>query len=143
MLYLFIAVLVRPTLSMAPTNITVKQNQIAHFRCDFAASTQEYLTIIEWVKDDFIIANTSSKYLVTIETEALQTNVIISELRILNVMKSDEGIYTCYCHYNKTILDRFLIKSNMSTTVQGQATLEVMDQGMSFNRTLCICMYNF
>ena len=120
---MFLAVFVRPTLIMGPTSVAVKQNKITHFECRFNASVQKHLSIVEWLKDGTnIIA--SSKYLITI---GIEPELLFTELSITNVSRNDEGIYSCKCYYNTTVLDRFHI--NTSVVVQGLATLELKDQG--------------
>ena len=113
---------------MGPANVTVEQNAIAHFECHFNASTQDYLTIVEWLKDGINITNTSSnKYLITIRIEPEQKNVILAKLSITNISRSDEGSYSCICRYNTTILNRFHIYTPV--IVEGLATLHLKSQG--------------
>ena len=113
---------------MGPTNVTVDQNTIAHFECHFNALTQDFLTIVEWLKDDGDITNTSSsKYLITRRVESEQTNVIFAELNIFNVSRSDQGSYSCKCYYNSTVLNRYHIYTPV--IAEGLATLQLKGQG--------------
>lgn len=121
---------------MGPTSIVVEQNTVAHFECHFNASTQDYLTIVEWLKDGDDITNTSSgKYLVTIRVEPEQTKyVIFTELNITDVSRSDQGSYSCKCYYDTAELNRLHI--NTSVIAEGLATLQLKGQ-----EGLGMCMY--
>ena len=124
----YLAVFVRPTLIMEPLNVTIEQNTIAHFECYFNASMQEYLAIVEWLKNDSDIINISSgKYVITTRIEPEQTNVIFTELNITNISSSDEGFYHCKCYYNTTILNRFHIDTPV--IAEGIAALKLKVQG--------------
>lgn len=129
LLHLYVAVLVRPTLIFTPRNITVEENGVAHFECNFITSMQEHLVIIEWLKDGLDISSTSSKHLVVEGRDPQDKTLIFSMLKITGVSKDDEGIYSCSCYYNTTTLDSLYIDMP-PIPAQGLATLElIMSQG--------------
>lgn len=103
-----------PSLITPPGNLTIKKHANAKFQCHFRASTIEYVTIIKWFKDEYIITNTT-KYQVIQRPDSQKDNVMFSVLNVLGVSKDDEGNYSCYCYYNETILDEFRIDTPVNT----------------------------
>ena len=83
------------------------------------------MTITEWFKDGHAITNTNlNKYQVVQGPDSQENNVVFSILHILNVSKSDEGKYSCYCYYNKTILVEYHIYDTINST-KGHAILKL------------------
>ena len=58
---------------------------------------------IQWIKDNTILTNTGSKYMITnklgsgnaINSSSMMTQSIVSELTISNLNQSDNGSYIC------------------------------------------------
>ena len=117
--------LVRPSLIKPPANVTAKQHANAQFQCQFKASTVKYLTTIKWFKGEDITAITNtSKHQVIQGSQPDENDVIFSELNVVNVSTSDEGNYSCYCYYNRTILSDYHINTAVHAMGVGALKLQ-------------------
>ena len=105
----YIAVYNRPKLTTGPEDVSAKISQDVRFTCEFEASTQPGVSIVVWLKDDFAVLHSSSHYTISntpVTGSSINENTdhFISTLSISSVTDDDEGKYSCYCYYNKTIV---------------------------------------
>ena len=77
---------------------TINSNESLH--CLFNAATMEGATIVVWLKDQSVISGYDN------ETRPVpgKEDEVISILNVKNISQEDQGRYTCYCYYNKSIV---------------------------------------
>ena len=76
-------------------HIKTKLNDSISLQCQFRAPFE--VTIVVWLKDNLPVKNTQH----------------------YNITSEDEGIYTCYCYYNRTVVttSKYVVSNEMSTTL--------------------------
>jgi len=118
-----VAVYVQPKLIKPPENVTARENTTGNFFCIFNSSTKKYFTNLKWLINGTHIINTlDQRYQIT-ERNVSSTDKIYLGLNISKVSRNDHGNYSCYCSYNKTMLNE--INVNKSYVAQGSALLTV------------------
>ena len=98
----YVAVFKRPRLkspSQLHTWATVNSTKI--LQCQVYAPEMTGVTIMVWLKDNAPINN--SCYSIK-NTAPLGIGVVTSTLTIDGVTNDDEGIFSCYCHLNKSMV---------------------------------------
>ena len=135
----YAAVIMHPKLITSPISVTAKENETAHFRCDFTASTLKYLTITEWYKNSVKLNNTS-KFQITEKLH--KTNEISLTLTISSISRDDEGGYRCHCYYNTTTLYQLHIYKNL-TSQAGFARLEIEGMYIQLNLNHMLSLHNY
>ena len=78
--------------------VAINDNVSLH--CTFNTATMEGATIVVWLKDQSEITGYDN------ETKGVpkEDNVLLSTLYIKSFSHDDQGNYTCYCYYNKSIV---------------------------------------
>ncbi|XP_065920649.1 uncharacterized protein [Dysidea avara] len=136
-----LTIYVQPKLIAAPTNVTIKKNNVAHFKCQCNSSTLQYFTLFKWLRDSNTIANDNNKYQISGGPVSHQVNMVYSELSILNVTEDDEGSYSCYCYYNQTMLSRIHISKQFKSNTRSAVltlTNEDYDHKLSYGKVTAI-----
>ena len=81
----------------------VKLNETVTFQCKIQAPTMDGVTIVVWLKNNWPIQDTEH-YKINTTTNPGVEDLIISDLSINAFTGHDQGIYTCYCYYNRTMV---------------------------------------
>ena len=105
--------------------IAINGNVSLH--CTFNTFTMEGATIVVWLKDQSEITGYDN------ETKHVsgEDSVLLSTLYIKSFSHDDQGDYTCYCYYNKSI-----VTSN-NTITSDQATVYVYTDCQDKKSKLC------
>ena len=90
-------------------------NDTASLHCTFNAATMEGATIVVWLKGRSEITGYDN------DTRPApgEDNVVVSTIYIKSFSRDDQGDYTCYCYYNKSIV------TSDKTVTSDRATLHV------------------
>ena len=82
-------------------HINTKLNDTISLQCQFRAPFE--VTIVVWLKDNLPVKNTQHYNIITTTNPGVD-DFIVSNLNINTITSEDEGTYTCYCYYNKTMV---------------------------------------
>ena len=83
-------------------NVWAAANSSIQLDCHFTAPTRQGIASVVWKKDDFPLYN-SVHYAIK-NFSSPETNTVSSMLTIDIVADKDEGIYSCYCLLNKSMV---------------------------------------
>ena len=112
---LYTAVLTIPKIiSSSGSEVCTTINDDVSVSCSFNASTLDGATIVVWLKDYSAISGYDN------ETRPVQgvDNVVISILHIKHLSYEDQGKYTCYCYYNRSMVTSDnLVTSDQATVM--------------------------
>ena len=111
------AVFDQPKITDAPNkHIKTKLNDSISLQCQFRAPIG--VTIVVWLKDNLPVKNTQHYNIITTTNPGVD-DLIVSNLNIATITSEDEGTYTCYCYYNRTMVtsSKTVVSNKMSTTV--------------------------
>jgi len=81
--------------------VLAKINQKATLQCQFRAPIE--VTVVVWLKDNLPVKNTQHYNIITATNPGVD-DLIVSNLNINSITSKDEGIYSCYCYYNTTMV---------------------------------------
>ncbi|XP_065884414.1 hemicentin-1-like isoform X2 [Dysidea avara] len=112
-----IAVYAPPKVTDGPKkHIKTKLNDSISLQCQFRAPIR--VTIVVWLKDNLPVKNTQHYNIITTTNPGVD-DLIVSNLNINTITSEDEGTYTCYCYYNRTMVtsSKTVVSNKMSTTV--------------------------
>ena len=95
-----------PEVTSGPVDVTTRLSHDVQFTCKFRGPTQDGVSLVVWLKDDFYEIKSSPHYNISLTVSPVEndTNHFVSTLDILSVSDDDEGKYTCYCYYNTTLV---------------------------------------
>ena len=97
-------------------HIKTKLNDSISLQCQFRAPI--VVTIVVWLKDNLPVKNTQHYNIITTTNPGVD-DLIVSDLNINTITSKDEGTYSCYCYYNRTmvITSKYVISNEMSATI--------------------------
>ena len=97
-------------------HIKIKLNDSISLQCQFRAPFE--VTIVVWLKDNLPVKNTQHYNIITTTNPGVD-DLIVSNLNINTITSEDEGIYTCYCYYNRTVVttSKYVVSNEMSTII--------------------------
>ncbi|XP_065886340.1 titin-like isoform X2 [Dysidea avara] len=97
-------------------HIKAKLNDSISLQCQFRAPIE--VTIVVWLKDNLPVKNTQHYNIITTTNPGVD-DLIVSNLNINTITSEDEGTYTCYCYYNRTMVtsSKNVISNKVSTTL--------------------------
>ena len=97
-------------------HIKTKLNDSISLQCQFRAPIE--VTIVVWLKDNLSVKNTQHYNIITTTNPGVD-DFIVSNLNINTITSEDEGTYTCYCYYNRTMVttSKYVVSNEISTTV--------------------------
>jgi len=117
---IFIVVFERPKVTKAPKNVKASTGETVNFTCAIRTPTKAGITIIVWLKNDFEVTQSSHTTITTI-TDSTTKNLLTTILTISSVTSEDNGKYTCYCYYNRSMVT----SAKYVTSNQKSASLHV------------------
>ncbi|XP_065884426.1 hemicentin-1-like isoform X2 [Dysidea avara] len=106
-----------PKVTDAPNkHIKIKLNDSISLQCQFRAPIG--VTIVVWLKDNLPVKNTQHYNIITTTNPGVD-DLIVSNLNINTITSENEGTYTCYCYYNRTMVttSKYVISNKVSTTL--------------------------
>ena len=106
-----------PKVTDAPNkHIKIKLNDSISLQCQFRAPIG--VTIVVWLKDNLPVKNTQHYNIITTTNPGVD-DLIVSNLNINTIASENEGTYTCYCYYNRTMVttSKYVISNKVSTTL--------------------------
>ena len=97
--------------------VCAAENDNVSLHCSFNASTMDGATIVVWLKDNSVIKGYDN------ETRPVQgkNDELISTLHIRNFTRKDQGVYTCYCYYNESLVTSHKLVTSDEATVYVKA----------------------
>ena len=74
--------------------------------------------MVVWLKDNLPVKNTQHYNIIT-TTNPGEDDLIVSNLNINTITSEDEGTYTCYCYYNRTMVtsNKYVVSNEVFTTL--------------------------
>ena len=102
-------------ISTSDNKVCYTINDTASLHCTFNTATMEGATIVVWLKGRSEITGYDN------DTRPApgEDNVLVSILYIKSFSRDDQGDYTCYCYYNKSIV------TSDKTVTSDRATVHV------------------
>jgi len=107
---------------VGPKNVRASTGAEVSFTCHLEAPTKPGVSVIVWLKNDFQVTE-SSHFTISTTTEPTSKFQITTTLTISSVTTEDDGKYTCYCYYNRSMVT----SSQYVTSNQKSASLHVKD----------------
>lgn len=93
----------RPKVIKGPKNVRTSTGETVNFTCNIEAPKNHGVSIIVWLKNDFEVTQ-SSKNTITTIVDPTTRNLLTTTLTISSVTDEDNGKYTCYCYYNRSMV---------------------------------------
>ena len=102
-----------PKVISSDSEVCVAENDSVSLHCTFNAATTDGTTVVVWLKDNSNISGYEN------DTGPVQgkNNELISILYIRNFTHEDQGAYTCYCYYNKSVVTSHEVVTSDEATV--------------------------
>ena len=88
--------------------------------CAIKAPTKDRVSIVVWLKNDFEVTQSSHSTITTV-ADPTTKNLLLTTLTIFSVTSEDNGKYSCYCYYNRSMVS----SAQYVTSTQKSANLHV------------------
>ncbi|XP_065885439.1 hemicentin-1-like isoform X2 [Dysidea avara] len=110
----------QPNVIKGPKNVRTSAGETVNLTCTIETPTKPSVSIIVWLKDDFEVTQTPH-YTITTTADPTTKYLLTTTLTISSVTSEDNGKYTCYCYYNRSMVT----SSHYVTSNQKSASLHV------------------
>ena len=93
----------QPEVIRGPRSVRASVGETVHFSCSMKSLSITGASIIVWLKDDFQVTD-PSHYTIITTADPTSKDHITTTLTISSVTNEDDGKYTCYCYYNRSMV---------------------------------------
>ena len=125
-----------------PDSKTLQKHDRVKFTCEFVASSLDYLTQAAWLRNNDP-NDIPTKAIYLNQTMPGNNTHFVYSLILPDITRSDEGSYSCYSYYNKTILEKSMKIYHAVESDHMSADLRVKGNNTATYCPLLLCLFYY